>query len=206
MEKIDFKKQLPLLYAPKNTEWHEVTVPSMLFLKIDGAGDPNVSPDYKAAVEALYSLSYTLKFMSKKELSKDYVVSLLEGLWYADDLSVFESGDKSSYEWTMMIMQPDWITADMVERARALVALEYPEHPYDHVRFEAYQEGASLQLLHVGSYDQEAPKLYALHHEIMPQNKLQFNGHHHEIYISDPRKIPSEKLKTILRQPIKSAI
>lgn len=203
MDKIDFKRTLAKLYSPKNKDWEPVDVPTMQFLMIDGSGDPNTSPVYAAAVETLYSVSYPIKFMSKKELGRDYTVSLLEGLWYADDMSVFEKRDKSAYKWTMMIMQPEWITKEIVARAINVARLKKPDRPYDKLRFEPCTEGHSLQLLHVGSYDEEAPKLYQLHHEILPTQKLDFNGHHHEIYISDPRKTEPSKLKTILRQPVR---
>lgn len=206
MEKIDIKKLLPELYAPTNDTWQELIVPTMNFLMIDGAGDPNTSPEYATAVETLYSVAYPLKFMSKKELGRDYIVQPLEGLWYADDMSVFESFDKAAYKWTMMIMQPEWITDDMFGRALKQAKIKKPHLRHDMLRFEAYDEGRSLQLLHRGSYDDEAPKLYKLHHEIMPAGNLLFNGHHHEIYLSDPRRVVSEKLKTIVRQPIKEDI
>lgn len=203
MEKTDFKKALPALYNPKNEEWEDIEVPVMNFLMIDGAGNPNTAKAYALAVESLYSVAYPLKFMSKRELERDYVVPPLEGLWYADDPGVFERFDKDSYKWTMMLMQPEWITGDMVARALKVAQEKKPELPYDAVRFEPYHEGRSLQLLHVGSYDDEAPKLHRLHHELMPSLGLSFNGHHHEIYLGDPRKVAPKKLRTILRQPVR---
>lgn len=203
MDKVDFKKAWPQLYAPKNKEWQVVTVPEMQFLMIDGKGNPNTAKEYAQAVEALYSVSYPLKFMSKKELGKDYVVSALEGLWYADDMAVFGAGNKDAYQWTLIIMQPDWITNEMLQRAQELAKTKRPDLPYDKLRLQKYHEGEALQLLHIGSYDDEAPKLHELHHEIMPSKGLNFNGHHHEIYLGDPRKVAPEKLKTILRQPVK---
>lgn len=202
-EKVDFKKVLPSLYAPKGQQWHRVAVPRQQFLMIDGKGDPNISAEYAAAVEALYSLSYPLKFMSKKELGKDYVVPPLEGLWYADDLGVFETGNKDAYQWTMMIKQPDWITEEFFRRALAAAKLKKPNALYGAVRLEPYEEGLCLQRLHIGSYDEEAPSLHYLHHDLMPQQNFTFNGHHHEIYLSDPRRVAPERLKTILRQPVK---
>jgi DNA-binding PadR family transcriptional regulator len=202
MDKIDFKKELKELYAPKNKDWEFVDVPTMNFLKIDGAGNPNTSPAYKEAVEALFSVSYTIKFMSKRQLDKDYGVAPLEGLWYADDMSVFETRDKDAFKWTMMIMQPEWITEEMVSQAVATVKEKKNPPALPKLRFEPFAEGKSLQLMHIGSYDDETPKLMYLHHEYMPQNNLKFNGNHHEIYIGDPRKSAPEKLKTILRQPV----
>lgn len=202
MEKIDLKKEFKQLYMPKNKDWELVDVPAMNFLMIDGAGNPNTAQSYKEAVEALFSVSYTLKFMSKRQLEKDYTVMPLEGLWYADDMSVFETFDKDAYKWTMMIMQPEWITKEMVTQAIATVQEKKGLPRLSELRFETYNEGKSLQLMHIGSYDDEAPKLAHLHHEYMPKNGLKFNGNHHEIYIGDPRKSAPEKLKTILRQPV----
>lgn len=203
MEKIDFKKLLPKLYAPKDTRWHEVDVPKMQFLMIDGKGNPNTSVDYQAAVETLYSVAYTVKFMSKRELDKDYVVPPLEGLWYAEDMNVFVAGNKDAFQWTMMIMQPEWITQEFYKRGVEIARQKRSDLPYDALRLDTYYEGRSLQRLHIGSYNDEAPSLAQLHHEIMPERSLNYNGNHHEIYLSDPRKVSSEKLKTILRQPIK---
>lgn len=121
MDKLDFKKKLSELYNPKNTEWELVFVPKMQFLMIDGRGDPNTSQNYREAIEALYSLAYALKFMSKKNLNKDYTVPPLEGLWTADDMDVFQTAQKDKYQWTMMIMQPEWITPAMVAEATEVV-------------------------------------------------------------------------------------
>jgi hypothetical protein len=203
MEKLDLKKDLAPLYAPKNTDWELIGVPAMNFLMVDGKGDPNTATDYSDAVAALYGLSYTIKFMSKQRLGKDYCVAPLEGLWWADDPAAFENAQKSEYQWTMMIMQPDWIAETLVSEAVTATAAKKELPALSKVRFEGYDEGRSLQLLHVGSYDDEAPKLKYLHAEFMPLHKLTFNGRHHEIYLSDPRKAALSKLKTILRQPVK---
>lgn len=176
----------------------------MHFLMADGTGDPNTSNDYKEIVEALFGLSYTLKFASKRQLGKDYTVMPLEGLWTADDLDAFTTArDKSKWQWTMMIMQPDWITAEML--AQATEALRQKKNPpaLSKVRFESFDEGLSVQIMHIGSYDDEAPTLHRLHTEYMPAHNLAFNGNHHEIYIGDPRKTDPMRLKTVLRQPVK---
>ena len=203
MDKVDFKKDLAPLYAPKNIDWEVIEIPAMNFLMVDGKGDPNTSTDYSEAVAALFGMSYAIKFMSKQQLVKDYGVAPLEGLWWADDPTVFENAQKAEYRWTMMIMQPDWITETLVSEALTATSAKKELPALSKVRFERYDEGRSLQLLHVGSYDDEAPKLKYLHAEFMPRHKLTFNGRHHEIYLSDPRKTASSKLKTILRQPVK---
>ncbi len=203
MSKIDFKKELKHLYQPSAKEFVVVDVPPMNFLMIDGHGDPNTAQEYQDAVEALYAVSYRLKFMSKKELGKDYVVPPLEGLWWAEDMETFTTArDKGAWDWTMMIMQPEWITQEMVEEAvkqvekKGLPALSK-------LRLETYHEGLTVQILHIGSYDDEGPTIARLHSEFIPENGYQEAGKHHEIYLSDPRKVAPEKLKTVLRQPVR---
>jgi hypothetical protein len=204
MEKIEFKKSLSQWYAPKNTdEWELVDLPEMQFLMIDGEGDPNTAQSFADAIEALYAVSYTLKFMSKRTLGKDYGVAPLEGLWYADDMKIFEAGDKDAYRWTLMIMQPDWISEAMIADAIGQVKVKKNPIALPKLYTKRYQEGPSLQLLHVGSFDDEAPKLRVLHHTYMPAHGYDFAGHHHEIYLSDMRRVAPDKLRTILRQPVR---
>ena len=204
MEKVDFKKLLKHLYQPGKKDFELVDVPEMQFLMVDGHGDPNNAPEYQQALEALYAVAYKIKFVSKRELERDYVVPPLEGLWWAEDMDSFMVGrDKSQWDWTMMIMTPDWITADLYQRALDVVAAgKEPPAALDKLRLEPYHEGLSAQILHIGSYDDEAPTLARLHEEWMPASDLTFNGKHHEIYISDPRRVAPEKLKTVLRQPV----
>jgi hypothetical protein len=180
-----------------------VEVPAMTFLIADGKGDPHTSRDYSDALEGFYSIAYALKLMSRTTLGRDYVVPPLEGLWSADDPAIFGEADKGKYQWTLMIKQPDWTTQTMFLRAMASAKTKPHLRALSKVRFERYNEGTSLQLLHVGSYDDEAPKLKHLHNEYLPEHNLTFNGRHYEIYLSDPRKTATAKLKTILRQPIK---
>ena len=203
MTKVDFKKELRHLYQPSAKEFVIVDVPPMAFLMVDGHGDPNTAQEYKDAIEALYAVAYRIKFGSKKELGRDYVVPPLEGLWWAEEMEAFTTArDKSAWDWTMMIMQPEWITEEMVapslehvERAKSLPALRK-------LRFEGYHEGLSVQILHIGSYDDEGPVLQRMHHEFIPENGLQMNGKHHELYLSDARRVTPEKLRTVLRQPV----
>ena len=203
MTKVDFKKELRHLYRSSAKEFAIVDVPPMAFLMVDGHGDPNTAQEYKDAIEALYAVAYRCKFASKKELSRDYVVPPLEGLWWAEDMETFTTArDKSAWDWTMMIMQPEWITGEIftsaiehVEKAKGLPAL--PK-----LRLEVYHEGMSVQILHIGSYDDEGPVLQRMHHGFIPENGLQMNGKHHEIYLSDARRVAPEKLRTVLRQPV----
>ena len=202
MEKIDFRKTMKELWQPPAGRFTLVEVPRMRFAMVDGHGDPNVAAAYREAVEWLYSASYTLKFMSKKELARDYGVMPLEGLWWAEDMATFITRDKAAWSWTMMIMQPDWITPEMFAAAVDGVRAKRGDAPAS-LRLEDYDEGLSVQIMHVGSYDDEGPVLKRLHEEFLPENGLAETGRHHEIYISDPRRTAPEKLKTVLRQPVR---
>ena len=205
MTKIDFKKEYKNLYLPGKSDFEIVEVPAMQFLMLEGQGDPNTAAAYQQALEALYAVAYKLKFSSKKNLGKDYVVPPLEGLWWAEDMEAFTSmRDKDQWFWTMMILTPDWITSEMFEETLTLIENgKQPPAALGKLRFETYHEGVSAQILHIGSYDDEAPTLARLHHEWMPEHGYTFNGKHHEIYLSDPRRVAPEKLKTVLRQPVK---
>jgi hypothetical protein len=206
MDKVDFKKTQKHLYAPSKKDFSVVEVPEMQYLMADGHGDPTKAQIYKDILEALFAVSYKLKFMSKKQLEKDYVVMPLEGLWWADDMDAFTvNRDKSVWDWTMMIRQPDWITQEMFEQAVAEVQKKKNLPALPKVRLESYHEGLSVQIMHIGSYDDEAPTLHKLHYEFVPQNGYTMTGKHHEIYLSDPRRVAPEKLKTVLRQPVKEA-
>jgi DNA-binding PadR family transcriptional regulator len=204
VEKIDFRKTLKKLYGPPAGKFEIIDVPAMNFFMVDGHGDPNKAPAYKEAVEALYSASYTLKFMCKKELSRDYTVPPLEGLWWADDMETFISREKDKWSWTMMIMVPDFVDRGTAMRAVAEAARKKELPALSRLRFERLEEGKSVQTMHIGPYDEEGPTLRRLHKEFLPQNGLVETGHHHEIYLGDPRKTAPEKLKTILRQPVKA--
>jgi hypothetical protein len=202
MPKTDFKKTLKHLYSPPR-KFTVVEVPEMQFTMIDGHGDPNTAQEYKDAVEALYAVAYKIKFASKRDLDQDYVVPPLEGLWWAEDMTTFLSRDKSAWDWTMMIMQPDWITQQMVEQAVQQVAKSKELPALGKLWLETYHEGLAVQIMHLGSYDDEGPTLAQLHSEFLPQNGLIEAGKHHEIYVSDPRRTAPEKLKTVLRQPVR---
>lgn len=202
MEKLDLRKQLKHLYQPTNKEFTVVDVPAMNFLMVDGKGDPNTSEAFQAAVQALYGMSYTLKFASKKDLGIDYGVMALEGLWWGEDPSIFLRGEKSSYLWTLMIMQPDHITAERVQQARIQVAKKGPSPALDKLRFERFHEGLSVQIMYLGAYADEGPTIARMH-EFIAQNGYVFNGHHHEIYVGDPQRSAPDKLKTVLRHPVR---
>ncbi|MEU6860675.1 GyrI-like domain-containing protein [Glycomyces sp. NPDC046736] len=203
MEKYDVKKAHKALYAPSAKDFTRVDVPELGFIAVDGEGDPNTAEAYRQAVEALYSVAYTLKFHSKLSLRKDFVVAPMEGLWRAEDPSAFLKREKDSWKWTMLIGQPEWITADMVANAVETAGAKHPNPALELLRPHTFTEGPSVQILHVGSYDDETPVLERLHNEYMPANGLAFNGDHHEIYLSDARRTAPAKLKTVLRQPVR---
>jgi len=205
MTKTDFKRTLKHLYNPPK-RFVTVDVPEMQFVMVDGHGDPNTTQDYKDAVEALYAVAYKIKFMSKKGLEKDYTVPPLEGLWWAEDMETFITRDKSQWDWTMMIMTPDWISAEFFADAVGQVRKAKDPAALDKVRLERYREGLSVQIMHIGSYDDEGPILSQMHSDFIPNNGYVENGKHHEIYLSDPRRVAPEKLKTVLRQPIKKRL
>jgi hypothetical protein len=199
---LDYKKELKHLYRPSAKKFEVVDVPPMNFLMIDGHGDPNTAQEYQEAIEALYAVAYALKFMSKKEKGMDYVVPPLEGLWWAENVEAFNTGDKSAWDWTMMIMQPEWVTRDMFEKALKQVEKKKDLPALSKLRLEAYHEGLSVQILHIGPYAAEAPTIAGMH-AFAAENGYQLAGKHHEIYLGDPGRVAPEKLKTVLRQPVR---
>lgn len=203
MQKIDFKKILKHLYLPPKDKVVQVEVPPMHYLVVDGAGDPNTEKSYQEAVEALFTLSYTLKFMVKKgALAVDYGVMPLEGLWWADDMAAFSVEDKSNWKWTMMILQPDIITAEMVTSAMAEIRKKKNLAALDKVRFDDFAEGLAAQILHLGSFTEEGPTIARVH-QFIADSGHQFSGKHHEIYLSDIRRADPKNWKTVIRQPMR---
>lgn len=202
--KIDFKKTLDA-YRAKRGQFRVIDVPDMRYLEIDGSGDPNTSPAFAEAVEALYPVAYKMKFASKNDLGRDYVVPPLEGLWWADDMDLFTTArDKSRWDWTMMLMVPDWIDQPMFASAVERAGAKNPPARLDHVRLGTLFEGRCVQTLHVGSFDDEAEVLARLHDEFIPEAGFQMTGKHHEIYLSDRRRVAPDRQRTILRQPVES--
>jgi hypothetical protein len=199
---IDMKKQWRDLYMPTVKEVLFVDVPGFNCLMADGEGDPNGSESFTEAIHALFALSYALKFMVKRGARKiDYRVMPLEALWWADDPADFLLRRRDRWKWTLLIVQPDFITADDVRVARDEVLRKKRDAGTERVRFEHYTEGASAQILYTGSYANEGPTIARIHQTIQEAGK-QLRGHHHEIYLSDVRRTAPEKLKTILRQPV----
>lgn len=205
-EKIDFKKTLDS-YRAKPGQFRVLDVPAMTYLMVDGHGDPNSTPSFAQALESLYPVAYTLKFASRRELDRDYVVPPLEGLWWAEDMAAFTgSRDKSRWDWTLLLMVPDWIGLELVESAIEVVGTKEQRPPrLDDLRVETLSEGRCVQTLHVGPFDDEAAVLAQLHHEFIPGHGLALTGTHHEIYLSDVRRVAPDKRRTILRQPVRPA-
>ena len=200
--KIDFKRTIASYHARRDV-LELVDVPDLQYLMVDGHGDPNTTPEFAAAVAALYPVAYALKFASRRELGRDHVVMPLEGLWWADDMESFTATrDKSRWDWTLMIMLPDWVDTAMFESTVAKTAAKDRPARLDEVRLERLSEGTCVQTLHVGSYDDEAELLARMHEEFIPDHGLRMTGRHHEVYLSDARRVPPEKRRTILRQPV----
>lgn len=205
--RIDLKKEWPQLYKASAKTPALVTVPPLPYLMVDGSGDPNTAPAYAEAITALYSVAYTLKFASKNSPAGiDFTVMPLQGLWWAADMAAYATGTREDWHWTMMILQPEHITAEMVADAIEQTRAKKNPAGLDHVRFATYDEGLAAQVLHVGPYSAEAPTIERLHGWIAAQGYTHIGaGKHHELYLSDPNRTAPEKLKTIIRQPVAAA-
>jgi hypothetical protein len=207
MKKLDLRKQYKELYTPPSKQVVTVDVPKFNFLMIDGVGDPGTAQAYQDAVAALYGVAYTLKFTIKKQKAIDYPVMALEGLWWVDDVEKFTMaelmGRRDEWQWTMMIMQPDFVTRALVKQAIAEVIKQRGASPaLAKIRLASLREGKCAQIMHIGPYSAEAPNIERLHAFITDSGHA-LRGKHHEIYLGDPRRTKPEKLKTILRQPYK---
>ncbi|MBQ1049698.1 GyrI-like domain-containing protein [Micromonospora sp. C51] len=201
-DKTDFKKTADVYQAHRG-RFRVLDVPDMRYLMIDGHGDPNTSPAFTTAVEALYPVAYKLKFASKRHLGRDYVVPPLEGLWWAEDMAAFTtSRDKSRWSWTLLLMVPDWVDRAMFDAAVTQAGAKNQPVRLDDIRLETLSEGRCVQTLHVGAFDDETAVLAQLHEEFIPAQGLRMTGKHHEIYLSDFRRVAPEKQRTILRQPV----
>jgi hypothetical protein len=201
VRKVDLKKKLKHLYNPSTKEVSEVDVPSMNFLVIDGKGDPNTSQEYAETLEALYTVSYAIKFKIKRTEGVDYTVMPLEGLWWTDEMSEFSVGDKGSWKWTAMIMQPDgYVSENLYEEAKSEVERKKRLPAAPRMRFESLHERLCAQIMHLGPFSEEGPTVERIHHFIEERGGKP-NGKHHEIYLSDFRRTRPERLRTVIRQP-----
>ncbi|HTY01540.1 MAG TPA: GyrI-like domain-containing protein [Bacteroidota bacterium] len=195
--KVDLMK---VLYSAKSSAAQECTVPAMNFLMIDGEGDPSENPEFQSCTDALYSIAYTTKFDLKKRKGLEYKVPPLEGLWWSDRMASFLEGNKDEWKWTLMIMQPQGVTASVIEKSRQAVMAKKSNPAVVHVRFAEFKEGRVAQILHVGPYSNERLTIERLHAFITGRGGI-LHGKHHEIYLGDPSRTAPEKLKTIIRQP-----
>jgi hypothetical protein len=203
-KKIDYKRELRELYAASR-EPVVVDVPDLNYLMIDGHGDPNTAPEFSQAIESLYAVAYTAKFAIKRAPEGvDYGVMPLEGLFWTPDMSTFTTEDKSAWDWTLMIMQPDQVTSEVFGAAQAAATKKKSLDAIGRVRLERLAEGLAAQILHIGPYATEGPTIQRLHAFIAAQG-YERTGKHHEVYLSDPRRAAPEKMKTIIRQPIATA-
>ncbi|MEQ8201922.1 MAG: GyrI-like domain-containing protein [Syntrophomonadaceae bacterium] len=204
---IDYKKTEKELYQP-NTTPSVIDVPEMKFIAVDGKGDPNTSAEYAAAIGVLYGLSYAIRMGNKAVL--EYVVPPLEGCWEVE--GDFKGGgtaiaDKSKLVWTMLIRPPDFVTVEIFENAKAMLAKKKPGLDTSKARLETITEGLCVQVMHIGSYDDEPTTVAVLNKFTVGSGyAIDMSGdrRHHEIYLSDPRKVAPEKLKTVLRHPIRT--
>ncbi len=201
MTKTDLKKELGMLYKASANSCL-VDVPQLSYLMIDGKGDPNTSDQFKEAIQTLFTYAYTIKFMVKKgPMAVDYSVMPLEGLWWTDEMKDFSILDKENWKWTLMILQPDFVTLEMVLEAEQSLIKKKKITGSVAIRLEKMKEGKAAQILHTGPFSAEGPTIEALHNFIK-KNGYTLCGKHREIYLSDFRKAAPEKLKTIIRQPV----
>lgn len=203
MANLDMKKTHKHLYAPSAKQISEVDVPAAHYLMIDGAGDPRSRP-YQEAVQSLYPLAYGIRAICKTN-GQQFTVMPLESLWWWEEmpdqvLAHLSQDDRDSFQWRAMIVQPDFVTTEMVETARELVREKKNPPQLDAIRFERFEEGPCAQIMHIGPYSAEGPTIQSLHEHITTQGYA-LAGKHHEIYLSDPSRVAPEKLKTIIRQP-----
>lgn len=207
---FDYKKEYKEFYMPKNKPGI-VEIPSMNFIAVRGKGDPNTeNGEYKQAIGLLYAIAFTIK-MSKKGSHKidgyfDYVVPPLEGFWWQDGVKCVDYSHKEKFQWISLIRLPDFVTKADFDWA-IKEATQKKKTDFSKVEFFTYSEGLCVQCMHIGSYDDE-PATVALMHQYVAENGYAIDitdkRYHHEIYLSDARRVPSERRKTVLRLPVKN--
>ena len=212
MQKLDYKKEYKDLYQPSSKPTI-INIPEMLFIAVEGEGDPNTCQEYSEALEILYGLSYTIKMSGKNDIQTDgyfeYVIPPLEGLWYADDIYFdgLNITDKNKFRWIAMIRQPEFVTENVFETAGSILIKKKPRLDLSRTKLKKINEGLCVQIMHQGSYDDEPDSIEKM------KSYIALNGYkedlsdkrlHHEIYLSDPRKCAPERIRTVIRHPIKS--
>jgi hypothetical protein len=192
------------LYLPPTDDFTFVDVPELQYAMIDGEGEPG-GDVHRHAIKWLFSAIYPIKRVAKERMGRHFVEPPLEGLWWADDVTDLMEGRRDRLKWRMMIVTADWVTDSMFADAVAEASDRMGEVP-DGLRLERFTEGRCVQILHVGDYPAEAESLARrLHDEFLPVHGLMPNGHHHEIYLNDPERVAPEKLRTVVRQPVRDA-
>lgn len=206
MEKVDFKKKLKDLYIPSKNKPSIIDVPKMNYIMIDGRGDPNTSKEFQSSIEALYGIAFTIRMLPKKGIMPkgyfEYVVPPLEGIWDTIDGKEFNLNEKDKLKWTLMIMQPEFVTQQLFNEIKEQVKTKKGGEYIDKVRFREFEEGRCTQILHIGPYDDEPATVEKLEKYINEKGYRIIKSGHHEIYLSDPRRSKPENLKTTLRYPI----
>ena len=204
MTKIDFKKELDFLYKASVKRVDFVDVPEFNFIMIDGKGNPKTKPEFKEAISLLYHVTYSIRNLPKNDFIPegwfDYVVPPLEGLWWMEDKE-FDVYKKEEWRWTMMIMQPEFVTPGLFEQVLTELKALKPNKDYSKLRLASFHEGLSMQIMHIGPYKNiylSKEKINSFLHE----KGLIYNGKQHELYFSDPQKTAPEKLKTLIRMPV----
>lgn len=203
MDVSEYENIFSRLYKPSAKIPEMIAIPPMRFAMIDGSGDPNTSKDFEDAVSALYGISYGIKFLPKKNAAPagyfEYRVSALEGLWDMPQGVDYTLKNKDKFLWTLMIMQPAFVTKEIFEEVRVEQKKNKGIDALEQVRFETYDEGLCCQMLHKGSYDSEAATFETMQKFAGEQGFKRTAMSHHEIYMSDARRTKPENLKTILR-------
>ena len=206
MKKVNHIKEFSQIYTQPKNKINLVDIPPLNFLMIDGTGGPNDNPDYSEAVSALYAVAYKLKFAIKKgSQAVDYKVMPLEGLWWAEDMTLFNLENRSNWQWRMMIMQPEYITEDLFKTTVTSVREKKELPRLDDLRLETYHEGFCMQIFHLGPYGEGESETINKLHTYIEEEGYQRVGKHHEIYFNSPLRTAPENLKTIIRQPVKTA-
>jgi len=199
--KIDLTRELKELYKPSAKKPAIVDVPEMNFLMVDGSGAPE-SQGFQEACNVLYGMAYTLKFMLKKAGRNDYKVMPLEGLWWMKGTRDFDVKARDDWQWRVMIVQPDEVTQEDFKQAKAELREKKDPPGLEKISFRRFAEGRAVQIMYVGPYSDEGPTIMMLH-QYAADNGFRLSGKHHEIYMGDPRRSAPEKLKTIIRQPVR---
>lgn len=213
MAKLDYKKEYKDLYLPKKKP-SVIDVPQMVFIMSDGEGDPNTSASYKNAMEVLYGLSYSIKMSKMNSIQPEgyfeYVVPPLEGLWWIEG-DAFDGRrilDKKQFRFTSMIRQPEFVTQEVFEAAKEVLLKKKPEIDFSTTRLETFKEGLCCQIMHHGPYDDEPETVAELNQFIMEHGyvcDISESRWHHEIYLGDPRKTAPERLRTVIRHPVRKS-